>query len=888
MHRFPFRRLLVGTSTAALAVVLVVLLALPLGPLPALGPTFNPVTGVFAGIDRDPASTLTVPGVQQPVIINEDAYGVPHIFAQTDHDLFFAEGYITARHRLTELDLIRRQAEGRLAEIVGPAALPSDERERVLGLARTAQAAAARLPQVDPEAAAELDAYAAGINAWIDEAIRTHALPPFFRLLGYTPEHWQVADSLAIQGIMTQELAFSTAPIDRANLADALGQDAAATLFPQLPQNPQLPYAPGPYPAITPDQAALDAALLPYGNGAGTGGRQPSSADAPPPPSRATSLPPSRTVDRLIQSMPWLVDPLGLLVRPQLTEGNSNNWAVGGGLTDTGKPYLAGDPHLGLTLPAIWIEVHLESPTIHVYGVSIPGTPGIIIGHNRTVAWSLTNTQNAQTVFYREQTSPDHPGQYFYAGQWRPFVDHDETILVRGQPAHHLTVHWTVHGPVIPEGLAGIPPLNGRTLAMAWTGNLFSDDVGALLRLMQARTADDVRAALARWGAPTQNFAYATTDGAIGIIAAGYYPLLAHGQLDTLLDGSDPQQNWQGLIPASAVPQVQGKPNQFVWSANQRPVSADYPVDIGSALGFDAGYRASVIYAFLNDPANRPLTRDRLMALQASHQDALARRMLPVVVQALVQDTTLSPLAQQALALLRQWNGTMAANQAAPAIWWHFLQSFIVQLFGPWWAQAGLDQTTYTLHTFTPHQDGWDGNLVVAAEVLTTGNPADRAQSLQRWLADPSTGQPRPLPTLFHNALESAVNDLAQRLGANPASWQWGAIHRRLIPSLTQAPRLARGPYPTDGDSFTVDPSGGESSTGGASWRMIADLADLTRSVGVFPAGESEDPTSPHYDDQLPLWLNHQVKPLYFPETPQAAPGGWVVRVWQLRPKGAS
>ena len=899
-----------GGVAALVAAVLTALLAVPLGPLPALGPTFNPITGVYAATTRPLAEKLQLPGLLQPVTVQEDAYAVPHIFAANDHDLFFAQGYLVARSRLAQLDLLRRQGSGRLAEVIGAKALPSDQLQLTLGLRRTAEASAKRIKTTDPRIYSELQAYADGVNSWIAEARRTHAWPAFFRLLGYEPASWDVVDSLVVQGVMTEDLAFSKGPLERAILTGKLGAARTDALFPTLPVNPYHPYNPGPFPTDAPvDQATLRDRALAYGDGrsegvggavaaAGTGGVAMPMAPATQVAAQAAG-PTSASAD-----LPVRLDPGQLVALVDAVEnshgpyteaiaqfiGNSNNWVVGGALTDTGKPYLAGDPHLGLTLPAIWYELHLESPDIHAYGVSIPGTPGVIIGHNRSVAWSLTNVENQQTFYYAEETSADHPGAYLHNGQWVPFGEYKVDIPVKGQATRHLTIPWTVHGPVLSE-LPGLPPLGGRTISMAYTGSLFSQDFAALDALMRARNAADVQAALKLWGSPTQNFAYATSDGDFGIISAGYYPLVKSGKPWLPLPGTG-EADWVGLIPYDRVPQVKNPSWGFAFSANQREVADDYPYHIGTTDDFfDIGYRAETLYRALSNPANRPITQQKMADLQASNLDDLARRMVPALMEAGRTVPVPDKSVAWALDKLAAWNLEMKKGEAAPAVWETFLTHYIQDTYGPWWKAKGLEEVEgFSLYKkFRTSHGGWKGALLADLEAMTTA-PLDSAQykalaypegAGPSWFDGPD-GTTHSREEIMMQALGEATAELSAKLGPDPARWTWGDVHHRLIPSLTQAKALAAGPYPADGNGRTLNATGGDPATSGPSWRMVANLADPARSWGVYPGGQSGDPSDPHYSDQLPLWLDYRYKTLIFPTSP--GPADWVARTATLGP----
>src|SRR5713101_1886584 len=440
------------------------------GPLPALGPAFNPTTGartmaLDASLKND---TLHLAGLQQPVTITLEKDGTAHVVANTDHDLFLAVGYLHARFRLFQMDLLRRQGEGRLSEVVGKAALDSDRFELQLGVLRTAQQEFSAVAP-DSRSRSAIDAYAQGVNDRISEAEATHQLPAMFALLGYQPKPWTPIDSLIVKGDMTQTLNFTDTPLLMVLLAKTLGPDMVSQWFPVLPPNPQSPYDPGPYPA-QPSVAPI-AAMAQITNAEAS-----AAADA---------------YQRLVSL------PAGLVA----TGGASNNWAVAASKSASGGALLAGDPHLHLTLPAIWYQLTMDSPGYHVSGVSIPGTPVILIGHNEHIAWSLTDAQNQQTFFYVEKEDPAHPGMYFWNGSWNEYKTVLFDIPVLGETTQHVKVRWSVHGPVISE--------RGQTTSVWWAGNIPSQDLSVLMDIDRASDWKSFRDALRGWFAPTHNFAYA-------------------------------------------------------------------------------------------------------------------------------------------------------------------------------------------------------------------------------------------------------------------------------------------------------------------------------------------------------------------------------------------
>lgn len=830
---------------------------------------------------------LELTGLQLPVMVDIDEYGVSHIFADNEHDLFMAQGYMTVRDRLVQMELTRRRGKGRLAEIMGPKYFASDWKSLTLGILRTAQA---QLEQYKANKSPMLDvlqSYASGANVWIEHASSHGLLPDFFKDMGYKPEPWTILDSLVMQGMVTEDLAFQMGQLERFTLSEKLGKEMINSIMPEFHNNPQTPWAPGPYCQDAPvDKQALLDALLPYGPGQGVGGL----VDDQGPKSQGYQAVPCA---KPTGQGRWSSASLPESSDPDL--GNSNNWVIGGALTDTGKPYLAGDPHLGLTIPSVWHEVHLHCPTINVYGVIFPGIPGVMIGHNDQVAWSPTNGQNIQVFYYIEKTDPDRPGQYFHNGKWVDFGNYDVTIPVRGKAPKRVSIPWTVHGPVINRHLPKVPPMpDGVTVSMAYTGNLYSDLMRAVYELDRSRNADDVKQALSHWGSPVQNFAYATADGDFGIISAGYFPILLSGKPWEMLPGTG-EADWAGLIPRDRTPQIHNPKWGYATSSNERQVGPDYPYTIGSSDNrFCAGWRSRTINAFLKDPANHPLRMESIASLQTCNRDSLAESIVPVLIGVVRNAPPISREALQAADILEEWDYVMRKEQPAPAIWDTFIVCYFTNLFGPWWKWSGLaDLKEYSFDQIHLSSAGWKGALLASVESLSTlpagskeiTKTASPNDSLPSWFYDPILDQERTREEIMLLSLIDAIGILSKKLGSDMTAWEWGELHHRLIPSLLDKKELQRGPYPTDGNGRVPNAAGGaEPAIHGPSWRMIVSLTNPVESWGVYPGGQSEEPTSPHYDDQFMLWADCQYKKLHFPSQPQSGPGGHIVESIVISP----
>src|SRR5262249_14054687 len=472
-----------------------------------------------------------------------------------------------------------------------------------------------------------------------------------FALAGVYPRDWTPVDSLVLQGILTQELDFTTTPLDYALLERSLGPARTMAWFPVLPPRPvpQFPYYPGPYryrglAPIAPQASAATvtaqpAATTAAGPAMAPGGAAGAAIAAGSVLSKVSRLPP------------------GLVHRAP----DSNAWAADGPTVAGGVAMRAGDPHLPQTIPSIWYQAALSAPGLAVTGVTVPGLPGVLIGHNSHIAWSLTDTQDQATLFYAEQTSRRRPGQFFWRGAWRPTRQGRYTIPVRGAAPVPPTLDLPVHRP-------GLTPA-GQTTSVAWMGHIPSPDLATLLAVDKARDFAQFRAALAGWRAPTQTFVYADDHGNIGAISAGYYPIVRHGDPWLPLPGTGGA-DVAGVIPYRSVPQVYDPPGHAVVTANQRPAGPSYPYYLGTTADFfDPGYRAGQIAALLHrKPRPGP---GAFAAIQLNVTDALARRIVPRLLGAL-HGQHLSAPEQAAAGLLAGWNGSMTAASAAAAVWWTF------------------------------------------------------------------------------------------------------------------------------------------------------------------------------------------------------------------------
>jgi penicillin G amidase len=722
--------------------------------------------------------SIAVAGLEAPVTIVRDAYAVPHIEAASFADAVFALGFVHAQDRLWQMDFRRRLGAGRLAEVLGPAALPTDRFIRTLGLE---EAARASLAYLRPDTVALLEAYAAGVNAYL--ATRSGPLPPEFLILGYQPEPWQPVDSLAWMRVLALDLSTNWRDeLLRARLARRLSQDQIADLWPGSGTNAPITLVEL---ARTLPADALAAALPP----------------APPP---------------------------GL---------GSNAWVLAGSRTTSGAPLLANDPHLGLSAPGPWYLAHLKAPGRELIGASMPGLPGVVLGHNGSIAWGFTNTGPDTQDLFVERVDPDDPARYLTPDGFAPFAVRDEVIRVAGDAPVRLRVRATRHGPVLSDLVPATADVlePDQVLALSWTA-LAADDVSieALLDLGAARDWPGFVAAAGGNGSPQQNVLYADTAGHIGFIAPGRVPIRRGGDGRWPVPGWTGEFDWQGMIPAGELPRRRDPPDGAFVNANNRIVADDYPYLI--TADWDPPHRARRIVEALGEDRHDLASFARLQADQLS---LLARDLLPLMLEAEPH----SEAAAAARAQLAAWDRVMRADAAEPL------------LFAAWYRE--LSRLIYADELGELFYAYWGVRPQFMEHVL---------RRRQVWCDDIATAAVETCALQAAQALELALADLERRFG-DSAAWRWGEAHpaRMPHPVFADQPLLARLftiEHPSGGDSVTVNvghyrPANEAepfASVHAASYRGLFDLGALERSRFIASTGQSGNPLSPHYRDLAALW----------------------------------
>lgn len=758
--------------------------------------------GLAAGLARARGrETLEVPGLSAPVEVFRDRWGIPHIYARTDLDLFLAQGYVHAQDRLWQMELQRRLGHGRLAEVFGERALEADRFLRVLGFGRVARREAA---QLDGPTRAAVEAYTRGVTAWIARCGRR--LPLEFLLLRFRPQPWEPADVLVFAKVMALNLCENwTTELLRARMVSLLG-GAADRFEPDYPDE---------HPLIIPADArygpALGAAAL-----RGAAAVAEFTADAP--------------------------------------GQGSNNWVAGGPHTASGKPLLANDPHLGLQMPSLWYENHLVGGEYEVTGASLPGQPGVIIGHNARLAWGLTNAPIDVQDLYLEQLDPQDPRRYRVGDTWEPAEVVREEIAVRGrrQPVVQ-EVTLTRHGPLITPLLTGAAggEADEQPLALRWTALQPGRLSAAVLALNRAQDWASFRAALADWTVPAQNFVYADVDGHIGYALGGEIPLRAQGDGRLPVPGWTGQHEWSGTVPPDELPHLFDPADGYVVTANNRIAADGYPSPLpGEWL---PGYRAARIRALLEEtPAHTVATFARLqgdtLSLPGRQIAALAER-LPVP----------TAVACRAREILAGWDGALTADSVAGTLATRLGEKLVAGAYAEAAGPLGLVVGEGPLATRP------------AELYLMRALPGVLRRAARRedgWL-----GEGRTWESVLAAAWTATLRELEEAYGPDVGAWRYGRAHTLTlrhplgaVPLLGRA--LNRGPFPTGGGAHTVcmgwvvPQQAGPPVYIGPSYRQICDTADWDNSRSMHATGQSGRPGSRHYADFVEPWLRLRYHPM--------------------------
>ncbi len=729
--------------------------------------------------------TASVAGLVQPLKIERDAEGVPHIFARSERDGWFAMGYVHAQDRLWQMEFQRRVAQGRLSEFLGEQAYGFDRLMRTLGLDRMAQRIVDRM---DADTRANLEAYAAGVNAFLASK---PVLPVEFQVFRFRPEAWRPADTMGWLLVMGWDLSANwKIELARLRFAARLGAQRAAEFLPPYPGDREPPL---------PDSHEL------YGS------------------ARAA-------VDRLAEAFPLQDHPIG-----------SNSWVVDAAHSETGHPLLANDPHLDLQTPSLWYFAHVSTPAGNVVGVTLPGVPFVVLGHNDHVAWTMTTTNSDTQDLFIERVVAADPSRYVTPTGTAKFETRDEVIRV-GNEQRRVRVRSTRHGPVISDAVAAAREAapSGDVIAVEWSG--LTEDNAVLragFRMNRARNRDEFLAALRDFTSPQHNVVFADTDGHIGFIAPGRVPIR---RPDNEVMGREPvpgwdaRYDWQGFLPFEALPQVMDPPSGEIVTANQKITPPGYKPFI--SFDWFPPYRADRISELLAKRGRHSLAS--FAAIQGDDLSYLARQMLPFA-RAAKPATEAGKRLQERLA---GWSGDATVDSPAALA------------FAAWYRE--LTRLVYADELGDMFPSVWDLRATFMIAVMNDENGESR------WCDDVRTARHETCAEQAARAFDVAAPDLEKRYGGR---WTWGEAHyaESLHRPFGFVPMLARifdVDPPTPGDGYSVNVGRYEirdelhpfANTHAATMRAIYDLADLDRSLFMQSTGQSGNVMSSWYSNFAQRW----------------------------------
>ncbi|MEQ8349215.1 MAG: penicillin acylase family protein [Sneathiellaceae bacterium] len=753
---------------------------------------------------------IPIAGLAKPVEVLRDRQDVPYIRASSQADAYFALGFVHAQERLWQMDIYRRIASGRLAEVVGPMAADADSFIRTLGLYRMAQADTADLK---PPLALPLHSYAAGVNAYIGH--HKGPWPPEFGLLFYEPEPWTPADSIAMGKLLGLMLTGNwQRELNRAALMKRLPAEDVDFLLRERSEDPSERRSADPEPGqrsqVDDGLARLAAALV--------------------------ALPDSMP--------PWF-----------RMGGASASWVISGERTGSGLPILASDPHLAFTAPGIWYLARVQAPgdpgaddlnrrPLDLTGATAPGIPFHLLGQNGHVAWGATTAYTDAADLFLEKLDPADPGRYLTPEGSAPFETRDETVKVRFGTDRDLKVRQTRHGPVISDvqararGLAG----DGKALALRHPA-LFADDTSAMA-FYRAQFAGDVAAfrdALRLLVAPMQNFLFADTAGGIGFVSAGWLPARDAGDGALPSDGAVNPMPRPAAVPFDDLPQAVNPSDGLLYNANNSMERPGDRFDFGD--DYDLRYRADRIAEMLQGAAKHDLADSA--AMQNDTLSLMARELRPLMLQKLAGVQFDDPRVAQAVEILRHWDDRMTGQSAAPLIFMAWLRQLNRHLFAD---ELGPDFDSW-----------WDLHPVQAARIL--------GEELH-WCDDKATAATEDCALQCRDSLRAALVQLSEEYGSDIADWRWDRAHRvkfqhplfGFVPFLDE---ILHTSAPAQGGNFTLN-RGGMNISGkdpfakvhGAAYRAVYDMADLDRSLYSVVPGQSGNPFDADFSDKVDGWVD--------------------------------
>lgn len=742
-------------------------------------------------------------GLQNKVEVFTDTFGSPHVFASNEEDLFFTSGYLVARERLFQLSLRASAGRGELAAFLGDDLVSSDIYLRTFGIPEISKKI---LSETDEHTLSHLEMYCAGINAWIDES--SDKLPIEFKILGSKPVKWVPSDVIATVRLMARELQQSwRVEIVMGALVEKLGAEKVKALFPL---------------------DADDIKIVPTG---------------------VSFL-------SLFQSMKDAERDVRALLQTDGSVMGSNNMVTSGMLTKSGKPILTNDPHLGTGQPAWWYEIHLKGGGINVSGICLPGMPLPVIGQNEHCAWGFTNVMADDMDFFVETIHPENSSLYKHKGEWKKFETHEELIPLKSGGEQKITIRKTVHGPVISD-IHTLLKDSKTVVSMAWVGNTMSNEIKALMEMSYIKNWDDFSSVVEQIAVPGQNIVYADVDGNIGWRPAVKIPIRIEGNSLLPRPGDSGEYDWTGFVPFAEMPYLLNPDAGFIVTANNKTIDDSFPYYISNQ--FAPPSRAIRFTEMVTEKKN--ITVEDVKKMQMDQLSPQAREISVYFLQAKTGNETGN--LKTAYKFLTEWDFIESPDSPAALVYHAAFNHLLENVYGDELNETG---------------DGILQAFVAMPMVPTRSLLALLRLGSSEWFDDIRTAEIETMETILRLSMAEAVEEIENEVSRIPGRWTWSKVHKvtymHPLGGVTILDKLFGfnvGPFPAGGSSGTVNKGQyphlkSYNQIVGPSMRRIVDFSDLNRTQFILPTGQSGNPSSPHYTDQVEMFLKGTFKTTHFDE----------------------
>jgi penicillin amidase len=765
--------------------------------IPSIAKFLDPISGFWKNAENASTysdETLIIEGITSEVEIVYDSRKVAHIFAENIEDALFAQGYVEAQDRLWQMDFGSKSGAGRISEVVGASALNYDKERRRLGIPKAAKRAAEGWKKF-PVEYAMLENYAHGVNEYIN-SLQPGEYPLEFKLSSYSPEQWSPYKSALIAKSMAYILCSREDDMESSNMLNYLGRETFDFLYPE----------------INPKQAAIIPAEKKWSF---------SHELADP-----DSL--SKSIDNIIYH--------NHLEKPEKGIG-SNNWAVSGDKSASGNPLLCNDPHLGLSLPSVWMEIHIHTPEFSAYGASIPGIPGIMSGFNENVAWGVTNVGQDLLDWYKIEWSNEEHTEYYLDGKVEKVEFQIEEIKLKSGEVVYDTIKNTFWGPIVYENAVKKP----HDLAMRWIAHDAPDrsELSTFVNLMRAKNYTDYDQALAPYISPAQNFAFASNEGDIAIIVNGKFPEKVKEEGRFVRKGNQSKFEWDTYIERDEIPRIKNPIRGFVASANQHSAAPDYPHYYDGSF---EDYRSRSIRDILSEAEN--MDADFMKKMQFNSYSVKAQDVLPLMLNVVGERGELSDKQRNLFNILANWDYHYKGTEKAPTLF----ELWFNKMYWTCWDEFVALKDSFDVL----YPESWKTIALIESEPDHLYFDIQETKNIRENARD-----------IIWSSFENAIEEFDKLELRNESEW---SVYRPVnIYHLSRLKEFSVFDIRTDGHSNTINANKG---TFGPSWRMIVELGDKVKAYGVYPGGQSGNPGSPYYSNMIDSWAKGEYYEIDFIQSP--------------------